>query len=363
MVFRNLTGSINKVPLTTYDKLISTYTDHVKNVPGVKSIVQMGSFTTPGLSDIDLIVIVDNVNPPHWDDISIRKLLRDEEGFEVIVHDVFVYPEYLSGYIDGLFYIDNKKILFGNPIGEKLPQYKIEELKLILTFEYTVNRLEVLVALTSLPMIKLRDALLFISTLRHTYRLLLNFDIITKEYCDQKIEEIEELRINSINDDDELIKEELNQWIIPSYKILFESVNLIGEKLGYKNAPKLKKWILNYKKLIVDFNNADEAVNFFVNKERFNKKYKGKIYVEALPSIIHNHIDRYKGFEFSSSSNFDGLGALELRFTLVKNHEEFIKRTGYPLAKSYIIIETGPPRVQDIIKKLYLKTLLLSQFR
>ena len=73
MRFNKLHGSIKYVSLSVYNELISSYVNIVKKVEGVKSIVQIGSFSTPGLSDIDIIVIVDDLNPPKWDEISIKK--------------------------------------------------------------------------------------------------------------------------------------------------------------------------------------------------------------------------------------------------------------------------------------------------
>ena len=76
MIFRNINGVINSVSLSAYEKLVSSYVDKVKNVEGVKSIVQIGSYTTPGLSDIDIIVIVDNDNPPNWGRYKYKRIMQ-----------------------------------------------------------------------------------------------------------------------------------------------------------------------------------------------------------------------------------------------------------------------------------------------
>ena len=43
-------------------------------------------------------------------DISIRELCKGCEAFEVIAHDVFIYPEFIAKYIEGLFYINKKNL-------------------------------------------------------------------------------------------------------------------------------------------------------------------------------------------------------------------------------------------------------------
>ena len=70
--------------------------------------------------------------------------------------------------------------MYGQNIGGYFSKTEVEYLKLILSFEYTVHRLESLILLTSLKKINVRNVLLFISTLRHTNKLLSDFNIITK---------------------------------------------------------------------------------------------------------------------------------------------------------------------------------------
>ncbi len=359
MIFRKVVGIINSVEIKLYEKLISKYVEKVKHVDGVKAIMQMGSFTAPGLSDIDIIVVVDNDNFPKWEDISIKLLLKEEKGYEVIAHDVFVYPEYLSNYIEGLFYIDRKIMLYGEEIGGKLPAKMIEELKLILSFEYTINRLEILAMMVSSTQINIREILLYISTLRHTYTLLNSFKIIDDEECERRIAEIENLRLLSIDNGDIAFKEGLSQWILPSYEAVYESVLLLGEKLNYRSV-KPKKWVLNYKKLVVDTDTVPAAVTFFTKNDKLNKKFRGKVLVEAMPSLVHNHVDQYKKMKEKNKNDFEELDAIHLRYQLAICHKKFIKQSGYPLAKSYIIIENERPRLQDIIKEAFLTILSIT---
>lgn len=355
MKFNNITGVINKVSLSIYDDLISAYVEKVKNIKGVKSIIQIGSFTAPGLSDIDIIVIVDDKNPPKWEEISIKILLRDKEGFEVVAHDIFVYPESLTNYIEGLFYIDRKKVLFGNDIGNKLSEKKIDELKLILTFEYTIHRLETLVILTSLPSVNIRDILLFISTLRHTYKLLHDFDIISLREKDKRISQIEELRILSLDNEKKELREKLNVWIIPSFKAIYESALLLGEKLNYNQSNKLKSWVLNHKKLIYNIDNVEEATKHFTKNNKLNKLAKTRILVEPMPNCVYQHVGLYKQIESRDITDFDSLEAINLRYVLANEHKKFININNYPVSKSYIIINDEEPGLKETIKKNVLR--------
>ena len=109
---------------------------------------------------------------------------------------------------------------------------EVEYLKLILSFEYTVHRLESLILLTSLKKINVRNVLLFISTLRHTNKLLSDFNIITKNECDERNNQIELLRNFSINSKSEDLTDKLNSWIIPSFEAIYRSILMLKDKLG-----------------------------------------------------------------------------------------------------------------------------------
>ncbi|MEE9338400.1 MAG: hypothetical protein V3U87_09990 [Methylococcaceae bacterium] len=361
MKFNNITGDINYVPLKTYDELIGCYVDIVKKVNGVKSIIQIGSFTAPGLSDIDIIVIVDNKNPPKWDEISIKKLLTNKNGYEVIAHDVFVYPEYLAKYIEGLFYLNSKTILHGKDIGGYLPDSMITELKLIITFEYSVHRLETLVVLTSLSTVHIRDILLLISTLRHTYDLLYDFDLIKIEDRDQGIQNIEELRKYSLNKNKDMgdLIQKLNEWIIPCYKSIYKSTFLLGNKLNYIEPIKLTSWILNYKKLIYNINNIEQAVINFIKFCKLNKLFSAKILVYIMPYCVYQHVSLYQKINNENLMDFDCMTPLNLRYVLASDHKKFLQINHYPIANSYIITDNTAPRPSDLVKKYLLSALKL----
>ena len=355
MIFKNLYGSINSVSMSIYEELISSYVERVKNVKGVKSIVQIGSFTTPGLSDIDLIIIVDDTKAPKWEDISIRKILKGKKGFEVIAHDVFVYPESLSKYIEGLFYINKKKVLFGKDIGGHLTVNEVNGLKLILSFEYTIHRLQSLIMLTSLKKTNVRDILLFISTLRHTYTLLKDFNIITKEECDKRINSIEVLRNSSLNSSSTELADELNNWILPSFNAIYNSALLLGKKLNYFNTTKKQKWVLNFKNLVFNINEVEMASIFFKNKDFINKFFCGKMTIIPMPSLVREHIRDYIKKNYVGTNNIEKVNLNIMRYNLAIEHQKFINFNNYPIAKSYIIIEEIKPKIQDLLKQVFLK--------
>ena len=113
-----ITGSINPVPLSSYKEIIENYMDKTGNLEQVSSIIQMGSFTTPGISDIDLIVVIKEGMPfPEWNEISLKNISKDHKDAEVIAHDIFVIPESVAKNAEAYFYIDQRNILKGERLG------------------------------------------------------------------------------------------------------------------------------------------------------------------------------------------------------------------------------------------------------
>lgn len=353
--FNNIEGEINFVPLGTYNDLIQAYVTAVSKIKGVVSLIQLGSFTTPGLSDIDIIVIVEDQNVPRFEDISIKKNLHDKVGYEVIAHDVFVYPESLAGYLDGLFYIDRKKILFGKDVITKLSKEQNLKLKSILSFEYAVHRLEALTALTALPKTNTRDLLLFISTLRHTLRLLAEFNLITIDRCEKEIDQIEDLRRKSVNTPLEDYKEDIQQWIIPAFELIFGGVNLLGNQLGYSSDGEVNIWVLNFNKLIYNYKDVESAKHKFEILDKRNKRYKGRILFEVFPQVVQKHVKRYKKLKLNELEDYSSLNAFELRFALANAHDRFLKENNFKKAKSYIILDENNYRFQNILKRIFLR--------
>ncbi len=364
--FGDISGKINYIPLSIYEDLISTYVNKVSKVAGVKSIIQIGSFTAPGLSDIDLIVVVNDQTPPKWEDISIKNIIKEKKGSEVIAHEVFVYPESLAQYIEGLFYLDRKKILFGKDIGNVFSKKEIEKLKLILSFEYSVHRMETLFSMLSLPNIQTRNILLFYSTLRHTIKLLNDFNFISTAEKEKKIKQIEDLRQKSINckSENELI-EKLNNWIVPSYKILFDAIILFGKKINNKDSINFpKKWILNHKKLIYNHLNNNDSLILFNKFYKYNKAFKGKILFEIMPYFVYFHVKLYNNMSLNNikldnTNNFNTLNTFQKRYVLANKHAEFIRKNNYQIPASYIVIENKPVTITKKVKKTILNILSL----
>src|SRR6056297_896623 len=88
------------VPIDNYKKAVDAYLEKIKKVPGILSVYLMGGFSAPGLSDIDIIVVVDD------NFSSLNSHLLDVKGIDeyLFIHGPLVFPRKLACHIQSIVY-------------------------------------------------------------------------------------------------------------------------------------------------------------------------------------------------------------------------------------------------------------------
>lgn len=109
-------NNIQYVNLADYHKTLERYIDGVKNRAGVISIYQMGNVHFPGISDLDLIIVVDERLVEGTDFMEFITLHCGPMGRYIFSHPVYVIDRYGFQRISALFYADNLQHLWGEHI-------------------------------------------------------------------------------------------------------------------------------------------------------------------------------------------------------------------------------------------------------
>ena len=348
------TGSIQTVDVSYYEDIIHNYLNVIQGQKGIISVIQIGSFTAPGLSDIDIVVVVDENDFPAWDKISLVLNSQDMPHNEVLMHDIFVIPSSISKYIESFFYVDQQTVLFGDKIGGLIPTEEVSRYKVLIAFEYSVHRLDVLMSMLKKQEISFREVLLFVSTLRHTYRMLSDLRLVDLVEAESKIIEIEKLRKDALRGK----THNLDAWAEKSIKLLHMACSILGEKMYgalNTNVP-VTNWILSNKKLIVNVED-EQIVGLWkkILKLQQAAKLPRFVFIIPLSSYIYHHVQNYLNLssnegaylraEFNGKSeNFIKVSEeyqqlLAKRAEMVVSHWKFIDRTGYFKAsgRGYII--------------------------
>ena len=178
-----ITGEIACRDLSDYQGLIDNYLNKVADIESIHSIIQIGGFSAPGLSDLDLLVVMDDqLNLPSWEQISLKSLSQGLEAQEIIAHDIFVIPKSIADYCEAYFYIERQtNILRGEPVGGRIEFPDVCVLEKILSLEYSVFTIQTMMNLLTRRSVHVREIGLFLGSSKHSAKLAAANGLISTE--------------------------------------------------------------------------------------------------------------------------------------------------------------------------------------
>ncbi len=109
MNFRNAPCLIK---YSEYEHAIDTYLERVTNIQGVSSVYTMGSIGAPGLSDIDIIIVVKDDFSPN---LSANLSTLDIDS-RLFIHGPVIIPQSMTGDFQYIIYATGLKKLHGSDI-------------------------------------------------------------------------------------------------------------------------------------------------------------------------------------------------------------------------------------------------------
>ena len=343
----SISGNLRPVPLSSYKEIIGNYVEKVGKLEQVSSIIQMGSFSKPGISDIDLIVTIkDNLPFPSWDQISLKEISKSHKDREIIAHDIFVIPETIAENAEAYFYIDQQIILKGDRLGGKISADVAKKCKEFLALEYAVFSLDSIAGLLLSSSAKLRDVVLLISTMRHSASIAFDLKIIAQEEKIALIQRIEKLRTDVLSSNYSV--EELSYLFEKFINLLNCTVRELSKSLTLEieNRNTKRFWRINSKTCMLGIENEIDFPEVF--KDIINRQSESvfsrycKIVPVPMKSQMHigAYLDgngkaaRYFKTNFKIVESFHDTNELNakvrrLRGEVVREHWEFIKKAVY----------------------------------
>ncbi len=176
-------NDIQKLSIDDYQCLVRQYIDYVKEKPFVKSIYQIGSVNDPGISDVDLVVVVDNCCNPHAiNQLSINQSQGNNALKYIIFHDIYLYDRESFKNFHYSLYCDNLELLYGEPQPvNKIEASQIDIISLQIIFDFISSRLVQFQQFLASGQLSLRGILVRVSSIKHSYMLLNNLGIEDEE--------------------------------------------------------------------------------------------------------------------------------------------------------------------------------------
>ena len=351
-----------------YDDLVQKYVDRVSKLPGVLGIVLFGSVSTPGLSDIDIVVTVPDEGPwPNWEDISLRLLAKGHPAESVLAHDVFVWPKSVADNAESFFYVDQQTVLHGDRLGGKLPSHLHEPFRQLLSMDYLLHRFDSLSGLLCQPENDLRSVLLFISTLRHTCRLAIELNLISQSDSDTIFKDINSLREASLSGSFHV--DLLNEWPERIVQLLWSTLKTLARQMEIDGKDvSTRQWQPNPRLIFLNSKSSDGVADW---KKVMERQTKLSRYVRAapVPAEAYSHVQRYFDSSLSTTSELrrfypkivgcqdNRLGeAREIRARSVMSHWRLLDSGRYNQSsgKGYLgVAKPAPPTLKSkVLQKL-----------
>lgn len=179
-----------------YEKVCQLTVADLKKNPDVLAVYLFGDEWTPGISDLDIIVVYKN-QPENRIGIKAPWQLS-KKAQSIFIHR---YENYNQRTFFDRFYLypysENLKLLFGQPLAWRFPQEELSQkeyhwLQTAFLFDLLINKLLLIFRYKFKERINIREAILVISSLRHTLRMA--NEIVNSELAIDFSSKIEQLR-------------------------------------------------------------------------------------------------------------------------------------------------------------------------
>ena len=154
-----------------YDEVLGSYLDRIKRMPNVVSIYQLGNISVPGISDIDLIIVLhDEFTEP----VNFRQLQRDatgDIGAYLFSHAPYVANRDTFADLSMLFFADNLRHVWGEALALKTyPAEQVEFYKYVIALEAAISQSFAFVRAThNRTIFNLRSLLCNLNAVKHNF--------------------------------------------------------------------------------------------------------------------------------------------------------------------------------------------------
>ena len=162
-----------------YNAVVARYITQISNLAFVKSVYQIGSVKDPGISDVDLIVVVDE----HCDPLEVNMLSVFNNGFHrqakaVFLHDIHLHNQRTFKQFLYSNYCDNMRLLYGVDQPLSIPDaWELDILSVQIIFDFVASRLAQFQQFLASGRISMRGILVRVSSIKHSYSLLTRIGI------------------------------------------------------------------------------------------------------------------------------------------------------------------------------------------
>lgn len=313
------------VDIEEYNRAIDSYLARAGKLSGVRSIYTMGSIKAPGLSDIDIIVVVENEFDPH---LSVN-LSTSGIDKNLYIHGPVVVPESLTQDLQYLIYATGLTRLSGSDKLQEISDLdtdKLNTLSLAYLVDFTESRLVQLSDVMYQQSVDQRGWMARLWSLTHSVNMMTQVGLIMSDKSQKVIAAIRDMRTAWL-EDGEFDPAKFNELLVDSVAVNKEIMRLALRKLYEKGVEDSQaRFIVVGNKMICFQKDQEECIykkreiSFLGHTQSVRFARHNFIYAEHLARYGYRHNGEYK----NRSLGIDQ--CLNKRAKIVKTHWEWLSR-------------------------------------
>ncbi|MDN5201645.1 hypothetical protein QQ008_09740 [Fulvivirgaceae bacterium BMA10] len=345
-----------------YDREVQKYVDQVKDIPGVVCVATMGSIGAPGLSDLDLICIVEDDFKKEYG----KLLTTSHDIFDrnILLHGPVIVPMKLLRDFIYIIYTTTLNYVHGQDVtNHMLIPESIEENKhLALTYliDFSESRLIQMAGVKNSNEIDKRGWLTRLWSFTHTEYLCEKAGIELNYSSKKLLNEIKKTRTfwkdNHQTCSDQEFLNLFHQSMNLVQEVIVKSLSMKYADLAIEDVPK--------KRILYTMGNKRFVCDKMINKpssEANSIKFRSKsflFFTSYMPSIYRYHLERY-GFSPDNDRKLElrdyGTDLSYKRSKLVRSHSNFLNEIGASFSmKGYLGLPLLPSGIKmRLLEKFY----------
>ena len=346
----SVVNDIRQIQQETYQEIINDYVTCASKTPNFLSVYQIGSLNNPGISDLDLVVVVENcLDPLEMNRLSVRNSLSSDLARYIFAHDIYLYDQESFKKIKYTIHCNDLFLLHGKP-QTIVEMSKAEEkvLSVQIIFDFISTRLAQFHSFLAIGRLSLRGILLRVSSIKHSNDLLENLGIYDKEIR-KFVEKVLEVRKTPGSYSEQLV---INMFIESFYyfsRVLHLAAIYFAENYlcFYSEIDSSNSMKINKQFFLKFVENAPEVYKNIINspiiyypKEVFYHYLAYTEYNNLIGKKARYHLS-YSGDE-SYEPNKTYENTLKKRLDSISNHLIFLKKN-----RAYFAMRGNPGFVVD----------------
>lgn len=185
---------ITRYGVEDYYRVRDAYIKQIAGQSDLSAVYQMGGITDPGISDLDLIVVLrEKLKSSKASDYSVRAL--GDQGRYFFMHDPIFVSDHVVRDLNLLMYATNLKLLHGSEIPQaQLTPVEERHVKLAILIDHSLQILHKLAKPLVCRFVYVRSVLPILYSIRYSIRLAEDLQIAPANFWTQFVQEIITLR-------------------------------------------------------------------------------------------------------------------------------------------------------------------------